>query len=149
MAIKIKSMNGLAALKKAGVAQELHDWLVGSDVEVKLTASVFQFSHAGAGVQVGVTLDQLQALNAGTMSPADKAVLAQKLESAIKKLQGGEGMTLPGGDAIMAVIGDALKEQKGALDTLPPLQGTPISTEMKDALAKAKAEGIKAGPTVV
>ena len=80
VALEIKSsMNGLGALKKLGIKQPLYDWLAGSDVTVKLTATEFKFFPANMLDQqvqtVPVGLSALQALNSGTMSAMQKVTL--------------------------------------------------------------------------
>ena len=82
MAISIKSMNALAAIKKIGVPQKLYDWLVQQPIQVSLSATKFTFTvptEAGAKhFYVTVTLNQLQQLSAGTL-PADVKLALQGL----------------------------------------------------------------------
>ena len=123
MALQIKnSMNGLAAIKKIGVKQVLYDWLAASNVEVKLTASEFKFIHpSGELDSVPVTLNQLQALNLGTLSPAQKVALQQQLALTIMKLMepNAAGQAKVAEEFQTHTVATAAAP--GTLDKLPPI----------------------------
>lgn len=105
MAVNVKSMNGLAAIKKAGVPDDLVEWLVGSSYEVKLTATAFQFVPEGSNVPkkvVPVSLSLLQKLSSGAITATEKEKLTDDLVVAVMALKGSE------------------PKKKGALSMLPP-----------------------------
>ena len=125
MAIIIKSMNALGALKKLGLPQELMDGLQKYPIEVTLSATKFNFVVPGKdgdkkGYTVPVTLDQLQKLNAGTLQPAEKKALVTALALCIHTIlkwvdaEGVQPVTAP------ELPNDELKA--GILDKLPPLK---------------------------
>lgn len=123
MAISIKSMNALAAIKKIGVPQKLYDWLVQQPIQVSLSATKFTFTvptEAGAKhFYVTVTLNQLQQLSAGTL-PADvklalQGLLAYTIEDIKQEFDGKLSATqLPAKPA----------QESGLLNKLPPLKVT-------------------------
>lgn len=141
MAVTIKhSMNGLAAIKKIGIPQVLFDWLHGSGIGVKLSATKFQFLVAlkdgGDPLEfsVPVTLDQLQKLNAGTLSSLDKIKIGKELSNAIQIIKDDYSDLIAVGDPSMDIkVGAAV----GAMGNLPPLkQGvskTPAPGQQKPA----------------
>ena len=92
MAVSIKSLNGLGAIGKLGIDQELLGWLAEGHYEIKLTSKEFAFFPAGSGdlppvATVPVSLDLLQKLNGGTLPQKDKFGLAMKMTSTLEKLQ--------------------------------------------------------------
>ncbi|MEY9560455.1 hypothetical protein [Sinorhizobium fredii] len=119
MPVSIKSMNGLAAIKKVGIPQELYDWLIASPIEVKLTATEFRFmAPTGDGwteKKVAVTLDLLQSLSAGTITPAKKGALSSAVTTVVSELK-----------ALAEIHGwVAQPPAEGALGKLPPLNVEP------------------------
>lgn len=91
MAIQVKNnLNGLAALKKAGVSTAVYDTVVAAGIDVKLTAKTFHFSLGEAEVICPVTLDQLQKLNAGTLPAGEKLKMSNALTTAIANLSAGK-----------------------------------------------------------
>src|SRR5690606_7349681 len=91
VAVNVKSMNGIAAMKKLGVPGSDFEGLIKAGVTVTLNAKEFKFTHWVAGVQsaeatVPVTLNQLQKLNAGTLPEVEKAILKGALQEALANL---------------------------------------------------------------
>ncbi|MCL4743853.1 MAG: hypothetical protein KJZ83_00410 [Burkholderiaceae bacterium] len=139
MAISIKSMNGLAALKKIGIPQDLYDWLKSKPVQVSLGATKFTFSIpaelVGEPVQheVPVTLDQLQKLNAGTLPPTQKTALRHALGSTISGLIAAYGAKLEDKTAekLTSAVEASMytpgqwEQQLSALNKLPPIKSAP------------------------
>lgn len=128
MPVTVKhSMNGLAAIKKIGIPQSLFDWLHASNVGVKLSATKFQFivpiKDGGDPMEfdVTVTLDQLQKLNAGTISSIEKIKLGKELANTIQQIKEQYGDLIEmSGEAKAAPVG-------GALGSLPPIKQQPAS----------------------
>lgn len=93
MAVSVKSLNGLAAIKHADIDQAVYDWLHYSGFQVKLTATAFEFLHPDFPpgkqliVSVPVKMSQLHQLQQGTMSAEELANLQVELEAAIGNLQ--------------------------------------------------------------
>jgi len=86
VAIQVKSnLNGVAALKKLGIDPAWCDSLMSMGITVKLTAKAFSFMKAdgSAGIDVPVTLGQLQMLNAGTLAVTEKWKLQKSVSDAI------------------------------------------------------------------
>ena len=89
MAVSVKVMNGLAALKKLEVDPGLYEWLKNSPVTVSLTAKCFKFSlpEINAGVasetEVPVSLTQLQQLHTNKLPASEKIALRSKVEVVI------------------------------------------------------------------
>lgn len=81
MAVSVKMTNGIAALKKLGLDESFLKALEAS-VDVKLTAAAFEFKVNGKPAGVApVTLDQLMALNAGSLPNAEKEKLKHKVKA--------------------------------------------------------------------
>jgi len=80
------NLNGIAALKKLGVGTDTCDMFVTFGGEVKLTAKAFTFSAGVKHVEVPVSLDQLQKLNAGTLPMSEKIKMSNELSNAIAGL---------------------------------------------------------------
>ena len=103
MAVSVKSLNGLAAIKHAGVDDDLYDWLHYSGFQVKLTATQFEFRHPEFPpdkqiiTTVSVKMSQLHQLQQGTMKAADLAEIQVELEAAIHTLK--DYPTQPSGHA--------------------------------------------------
>ncbi len=93
MAVKVKNLNGFAAIKHADIDEELYDWLHYSGFQVKLTATQFEFRHPDFPPDkqvisaVPVKMTQLHQLQQGTMSAVELAELQVTLETQIKELQ--------------------------------------------------------------
>lgn len=90
MAIKIKAMNGMAALKKAGVYQALIDCLIEDGVKVDLSAQGFFFTyHDGTQFQkafANFPLNKTQALMLETLPSHELAMLKARLTDIITKI---------------------------------------------------------------
>lgn len=117
MAISFKSLNGIAALKKVGLADDLLKGVETTGVEVKLTSTEFKFSHPAYAMvlSVPVNLNDLQMLNAGTLEAAKKASMAYLLSVSVKELLDHIG---PDAKPEPATVG---------LGALPKLEKAPVS----------------------
>lgn len=155
MAIKIKSMNGMAALKKLGLSEGTLSWLEQSPVEVSLSATRFTFTvphEAGAKHYfVDVTLNELQKLSLGTLPEHDmlklRAAVGQTIKEIVKEHFGGvvkvpenAGADYPKTEG--TTLGDLLQEAlavkpKSALGKLPPLKNSPDAVKEKPTKSEA------------
>lgn len=155
MAISVKSMNGLAAIKKIGIKQSQYDWLESSNIKVQLTAKEFRFYvpsadgeyQAEAQHTVGVTLTTLQKLNAGTLPPAEKIALQSLMVSAVQTLKDAyapqlellsqkmsEGLVQLG--EAMIPVAEAFGKAAKTLDALPPLAAADFAEVEQKVLAQ-------------
>lgn len=138
MAIAVKSMNAIAAIKLLDVASSLVDWLEKNPVQVQLLATKFVLSadlnDGPFSVEVPVKLNDLHSLSKGTMPNAAKGMLQTQLTKAIQQLilkskdSGWPGAELAG-LSVAEKIANApivdpsnLKPAVGALNKLPPLK---------------------------
>lgn len=130
MAITMKSMNAMAALKKVGIPQHLYDWLVASDFEAHLTPTELTFKpkegflvgHEFKQSTVPMKISDLQKLNAGTLPSHTKNGLAGLVADAIYGLKGFDtvpvapkqpsAMELLAKNATAPVVTTAQKEQQ-------------------------------------
>ena len=91
MSISVKSsLNGIAAIKKVGIAQPLYDWLLASDVKVKLAAGPMQFEFHHPNLPemwiVPIKLAQIHQLQHGTLSIKEHEELQGLIEVLIHDL---------------------------------------------------------------
>lgn len=145
MAISVKSMNGLAAIKKIGIPPDLYDWLAASPVKVQLTAKEFRFLAPWPGkpdsqYSVAVSLNQLQQLSAGTLPAAIRATLSHKLTAALEAIRNQHaGLYADAQSAAAPDLGPGWvpldAAVKGTLDALPPIPSAepPPAAEAKPA----------------
>lgn len=153
MALSIKSLNGMNALKKLGVPEHLIEWLEGAPVKVALNAKEFVFGlpdtvNGGQQFSVSASLTDMQKLSMGTLAPAKKEELRDQLSSTIAHIMatyGSELKALPQSAVIEAQEANKAKPKASALSKLPPLKPT-LSTETKEELqAIAEAPAKKKG----
>ena len=121
MAVNLKSMNGLAALKKLGLPEALGAWLMDHSVEVALSSTQFVFTHPKLGSSsITVTLNQLQTLSAGTLPSATKMILCNKAVGVIKAMQNVQAGVDPGSTGTGALENPPEPYSKyGVLSKLP------------------------------
>lgn len=110
MAVNVKPMNGVAAIKKLGVGENVIDFLSTSGFITMLNAQAFEFVNPDLPgdqnpvVKVHVTLTLLKSLSSNTISVAEKEKLAKEITMAVIKLQN---------------LDQQPSKPKGALDMLP------------------------------
>lgn len=145
MAIKIKSMNGLAALKKLGVSKETCQWLEASPVQVTLSATKFRFTvplsdgSDPTEYTVPVTLNQLQQLNAGTLSNAEKGKLVFQLVNVITEIMANCEGKLADTKSPAKNLTEDMKNPSGILSKLPPLASVDSAKVEEKAVAQSAA----------
>lgn len=110
MAVSVKPMNGIAAIKKLGVGENTVDFLLTSGFITMLNAQAFDFVNPDLPgdqnpvAKVPVTLTVLKALSSNTLGITEKEKLAKEITMAVIKLQNAEQQP---------------SKPKGALDMLP------------------------------
>lgn len=129
MALSIKSLNGMNAIKKLGVAADTVAWLEAAPIKVALNAKEFVFTlpdtvNGGQVFSVPAPLSDMQKLAMGTLPDAKKQSMALQIENTLDHIR------LTYGDDLGALPASAVAEaqqanaQKSAptLAKLPPLK---------------------------
>lgn len=156
MAVKIKSLNGLAAIKKIGLSDTLFDWLSASPVKVALTAKEFVFTlppsvtpKADPELTLPVTLTDMQKLSMGTLEPSKQALLKAALADLVGKIKSTWGSALEGvseGELDEAWHFNAAPPKASTLSKLPPLTPTltvpPETAKEIDAILTPAKSGV-------
>lgn len=103
MALILKSMDGLAAIKKIGVPQELYDWLVsaGIKVEVKMGQGFVFKSAAGVDLAIaGTKLELIQKGQLGQLHGSLKQTMQLTIKNGIKAAMIASGVKPPLGSTL-------------------------------------------------
>lgn len=129
MAISIKSLNGMSAIKKIGIPQALFDWLETAPIKVALNAKEFVFtlpnelphSMKGASFTVPVDLSHMQKLSMGQMPLPAKLALGQALADTLGQIKDEYGDLLEGIDPSEVIAANKAPPKPSTLGKLPPL----------------------------
>jgi hypothetical protein len=148
VAISIKSLNGLAAIKKIGISQQLFDWLEQAPVKVALNAKEFVFTlppECGSlQFTVPVTLSHMQKLAMGTLATDAKAALQTSLNETIQDIKEVHGDAMEGIDAAAVIEANKAPAKPSTIGKLPPLPAANVA-ELSPS-TKAQLETVKADP---
>lgn len=129
MALSIKSLNGMNAIKKLGVDADAVAWLEAAPIKVALNAKEFVFSlpenvNGGQVFTVAAPLSNMQKLAMGTLPESAKLTIRLNIEQTIDHIR------LTYGDDLVALPTSAVAEAQQAnlmkpvstLTKLPPLK---------------------------
>lgn len=131
MAVKYKSMNGIGALKKLGIPDEVIEAAAQAGVNIKLTSSAFEFKKGenGKTFTAPFTLDDLYALNGDKLPETKKMMLKasvlKELNLAVASseiVNTGVTTTTPTFTEHPIPTPPATSPASGTLGTLPPIK---------------------------
>lgn len=152
MAISITSLNGMSAISKIGISQELYDWLASAPLKVALSANEFVFTlpenmdgpMAGTHITVPVDLSSMQKLSIGQLPLTKKQALSATLTATLQKIRSEHGDALAKLDPTEIIAANKAPAKPTALSKLPPLAPT-LSADTKEkleAIAPVKKTGM-------